>query len=275
MPELPEVEITARNLRRWALGRRIERVDTRNTPARLVRPHRLADFAATLTGQRVTDVARHGKYLLITLERHDGTVGLLSHLGMTGKWVRRKPEEEARFSRLRWFMDDGTVLHYCDARQLGRMRLVPHARFEEVPEIAALGPDPLKDGIDVNGLAARLARTRRPIKLAIMDQTLLPSVGNIQASEALFRAGIDPRRPANSLARTEVARLAESVLASIRETIEREQSPEIRYVEEPGTPNPFLVYGREGERCPRCRKGTIVRIEQGQRGTYFCPRCQH
>ncbi len=107
-----------------------------------------------------------------------------------------------------------------------------------------------------------------------MDQALLPGVGNILASEALFRARIDPRRRARSLTRGEVKRVAEGVIASVKETIAREEGPEIEYVEEPGAENPFLVYGREGERCPRCRRATLRRLVQAQRSTFFCPRCQ-
>ena len=137
-------------------------------------------------------------------------------------------------------------------------------------------------------LATRLARTRLPIKVAIMDQALLPGIGNIQASEGLFRAGIDPRRPARSLSRAELASVARGLIASIQFTLKTfarsgadGADADIDYVEERKTPNPFLVYGREGERCPRCRRakrdgsaGTIVRIVQAQRATFFCPRCQ-
>ena len=121
-------------------------------------------------------------------------------------------------------------------------------------EIEALGPDPLDDGIDVDRLRERLARTRLPIKVAIMDQALLPGIGNIQASEGLFRAGIDPRRPARSLSRAELARVARGLLDSIRFTLKTfarsgadGADADIDYVEERKTPNPFLVYGRAGE----------------------------
>src|SRR5262249_1666614 len=147
-------------------------------------------------------------------------VGVWSHLGMTGKWVRRRSTDPIpRFGRVRVDLDDRSSLHYVDMRLFGRFRLVPGARFESLPDIAALGPDPLDDGIEVDRLAARLARTRLPIKVAILDQTLLPGIGNIQASEGLFRAGIDPRRPARSLTRAELSRLAKGLLDSIRYTL--------------------------------------------------------
>jgi len=205
---------------------------------------------------------------------------------MTGKWLHRRASDPSpRFSRVRIDLDDGASLHYADLRLFGRFRVVAGASFEALPDIAALGPDPLADGIDVDRLAGRLARTRLPIKVAILDQTLLHGIGNIQASEGLFRAGIDPRRPARSLSRAELARVARGLMDSIQFTLKTfarsGADADIDYVEERKIPNPFLVYGRAGERCPRCRRakrgrevGTITRIVQAQRATFFCPRCQ-
>ena len=152
-----------------------------------------------------------------------------------------------------------------------------------VPAIAALGPDPLHEGIDVGRLTARLALRRKlSVKVAIMDQALIPGVGNIQASEGLFRAAIHPRRPASSLTPPEVRRLASSLLASFRYTIRAfgadkadGGNKDITYVGETGTRNPFKVYDRAGVPCPRCGKGTITRVVQAGRSTYFCPACQH
>jgi formamidopyrimidine-DNA glycosylase len=278
MPELPEVEIAARNLRAWALGRRVEGVRVDDRARRIFRPQRPATFRAAVAGARVADVARRGKHLLVRLHparRGDPPIGLLSHLGMTGKWIRRGPGEAApSHSRAELRLDDGAVLHYRDPRLFGRLRVVPGARFGDVPELAALGPDPLGDGIDRERLGAALSRRQAPIKVVLLDQALLPGIGNIQASEALFRAGIDPRRPARSPTRAEVSRLVDSILASLHDTIAREEGPEPHYVEEPGSENPFLVYGREGERCPRCRREAIRRIVQAQRSTFYCRRCQ-
>ncbi len=278
MPELPEVEITARNLRAWALGRRIDRAEAEEQAKRVFRPGRPSSFAAALAGRRVTEVRRVGKQILVRLDDPSGSagpLGLVSHLGMTGKWLRRDGGADApRHSRARLHLDDGATLHYRDPRLFGRLRIVPGARFEDVPEVAALGPDPLDQGIDPARLAAAFARRKVAVKVAMLDQALLPGVGNILASEGLFRARLEPRRRANTLTRAEVRRLAETVLASVKETIAREEGPEVAYVEEPGTENPFLVYGREGEKCPRCRRETIRRIVQGQRSTFLCPRCQ-
>lgn len=275
MPELPEVEIAARNLRRWAEGRRIEAAEAERAARRLFRPGSPRAFAAALAGARVAGVDRRGKQLLLTLQAAGGALGLISHLGMTGKWVRREEGEPGpSHSRARLRLEGGAVLHYRDPRLFGRLRLVPGARFGEVPEVAALGPDPLLDGVDPARLAARLGRTGRSVKVALLDQGLLAGVGNIQASESLFRARIDPRRRSRSLSRAEVGRLARAVEASVREAIQRQEGPEITYVEEPGAHNPFRVYDREGEPCPRCRRGRIRRAVQAQRSTYWCPRCQ-
>ena len=275
MPELPEVEIAARNLRRWTPGRRIEAIDPDARARYVFRPATPAAFARALEGARFAAIRRIGKQLLVTLEKDGAPVGLFAHLGMTGKWVRREDDgDPPRFSRCRFRLDDGAMLHFVDMRLFGRLRFVPGARFDALPEVAALGPDPLTDGIDVARLSAAFARSRLPVKVRMLDQRLLPGVGNIYASEALWRARIDPRREARALAPAEVARLAEAVLASVREAIARDDGPEITYVEEPGAENPFLVYGREGEPCRRGDGGEIRRIVQAARSTYFCPRCQ-
>jgi formamidopyrimidine-DNA glycosylase len=280
MPELPEVEIARRCLERWVEGRRVRRIEV--VDARVVAGGGAA--LAPLEGARAVACDRHGKHLLLTFEGPRGSAGLWAHLGMTGKWVRRRAEDEApRFSRVRWDLDDGTTLHYLDLRLFGRLRLVPEARFTDVPELAALGPDPLHDGVDPGWLEAALARVRLPIKVALMDQRLVAGVGNIQSSEALFRAALDPRRPAREVPGDALARLGEAVLASVAHTLEAAGLPaltrgdrDMDYVEEPGTANPFLVYGRAGAPCPRCPggTGTIVRIVQAGRSTFFCERCQ-
>ena len=236
-------------------------------------------------GARFGAVRRIGKNLLVTLAGRAGPIGVWSHLGMTGKWSRRAAGEAApRFSRLALELDDGSRLHYVDLRLFGRFRVVPAARFEEVAELRALGPDPLADGIDAAALHARLARSKVAIKTAMLDQRLFAGVGNIQASESLFRARIDPRRPAHALSRREIAALGEAVLASIRFTLDSfvktgadGGGADIGYVEE-GAENPFLVYDRAGAACPNARRGkahpTIVRVVQAGRATFYCPRCQ-
>jgi formamidopyrimidine-DNA glycosylase len=276
VPELPEVEIAARNIRRWAQGKRIVRAVTDPRAVRIFRPGSRAAFARALSGARLLQVDRRGKHLLLTLEDRRGRrAGLWSHLGMTGKWVLREGDDPApAHARVRLWLDDGRVLHYLDPRLFGRQRVVPRADFAALPEVAALGPDPVHDGIDPIRLGERLRATRRAVKVALLDQAVLAGVGNIHASESLFAARIDPRRRGAGLSPAEVRTLSRAIAASLRRGIESQEGPEIAYVEEPGAPNPFRVYARDGERCPRCRKAEIRRIVQAQRSTFLCPGCQ-
>ena len=267
MPELPEVEIASRQLRSWLQGRRI--TSARAAKSRVIRGQSQARFAA-LAGHRLLAIERFGKWMLLSF---DGGEGLLSHLGMTGKWVRRRaggPSEA--WVRATLELDDGHALDYRDMRLFGRLIRGKTAQLLRSAALRALGPDPLP-GIDVERLHARLARTRRSMKEALMDQRTLAGLGNIQVSESLHRAGIDPQRPALSLTVEETARLAEAIGESLRVTLRDEDSPEpIIYVEEGGE-NVFLVYDREGEPCATC--GTAIeRIVQGGRSTYYCPSCQ-
>ncbi len=280
MPELPEVEHAARTLRRLALGRGVARVRLDARARRLFRPDGPAAVAAALTGARLAAVDRRGKQLLLTLERREGPVGVNSHLGMTGQWVAGPAWSKGAAAplpphvRAALDLDDGTSVHYDDPRMFGRLRLVPGARFEALAEVAALGPDPIHDGIDPAALAAGLAATRRPVKVALLDQGLLAGVGNIHAAEACWRARLDPRRRADRLSAAEVAALARGLRATFRFALSKLDGPDLVYIEAGGE-NPFHVYGREGARCrhPGCG-GEIARLVQAQRSTFFCPRCQ-
>jgi formamidopyrimidine-DNA glycosylase len=275
MPELPEVEFARRCWERWASKRRVTAVTA--SASRVLRPAAPRSLQA-LRGAAFDSFERRGKNLLFGARGARGRIGLWSHLGMTGKWLRRKGSELPRFSRAAVTLDDGSVLHYCDMRLFGRLGVVPGARWEEVAELRGLGPDPLVDGVDRRRLAERLGRLKTPIKVALLDQGLLAGIGNIQAVEALHRAGIDPRRPARSLTAAEVSRLAAGIRRSLNATLSRferavGEDGDIAYVEE-GAANPFAVYDRAGARCPRCRRGVITRIVQAGRSTFFCPRCQ-
>jgi formamidopyrimidine-DNA glycosylase len=283
VPELPEVEVAGRNLRRWGQGRRVTATAADPRAARIFRPA-TGRVLGRLRGARLEEIRRIGKNLLLTFEpaRGGDRVGVWSHLGMTGKWVRRRAGDRPPPSRrLSLVLDDGSRLDYVDMRMFGRFRLIPGARFSEVPDLAALGPDPLADGVDPRRLGERLARVALPIKVALLDQTVLAGVGNIQASESLFRARIDPRRPARSLSPAELKRLGKGIRDSIAFTLKSfaktgadGDDADIAYVEE-NAPNPFLVYGRAGEPCPGCKRSKIVRFVQAQRATFYCPKCQH
>jgi formamidopyrimidine-DNA glycosylase len=262
MPELPEVEYAVQHLRDWLEGKKIVRA---RVPASVVVR---GPVEKLLAGRTVGAIARKGKWIRISLS---GGRTLYSHLGMTGKWVRRAPgDEPQRFEKARIDVR-GASVRYLDPRMFGRL-----IAAEQVAAWDALGPDPLADGIDAGALGERLARTKRSIKETLMDQTVLAGVGNIQASESLWRARIHPGRSASSVAKDpkRVRALAKAIRASIDFTLKAQRrEEEIAYVEEPGTDNPFKVYARAGERCPR-GDGTIRRVVQGGRSSFYCPGCQ-
>lgn len=267
MPELPEVEIASRQLRGWLSGRRI--VAARAAKSRVIRGQAPARFAS-LAGLRLAGIERVGKWMLLSF---DGDEGLVSHLGMTGKWIRRKRGEPLP-SHVRATLElaDGHAVDYRDQRLFGRLVRGKVDALRRLPSWRALGPDPL-EGIDVDRLHAVLTRTRRSLKDALMDQRTLAGLGNIHVSEALFRAKLDPRRPGSTLTRPETEQLAAAIGDGLRFALALEDSPEpITYVEEGGQ-NRFLVYDHAGKPCSVCRT-PIERIVQTGRSTYFCPSCQ-
>jgi len=273
MPELPEVEQAASTLRRWLEGAPIARA--RAAPTRLFRAGGRLLFQRLLPGSRLEGVDRRGKILLLSFAGASGKVGLLCHLGMTGKWVHRPSSADPpAHAHVRLELEGGAVVHYTDPRLFGRIEVHRDADLLALPAVLALGPDPLLDGIDPEVLHARLAKTRRPVKAALLDQALLAGVGNIYATEALFHAGIHPGRAASGLSRAEVARIAVGIDAAMAAALARPVE-EIAYLSEGGhVGNPFLVYDRAGERCPRCKRGTIEALTIGGRTSAFCGRCQ-
>ncbi|GAC1347834.1 MAG: bifunctional DNA-formamidopyrimidine glycosylase/DNA-(apurinic or apyrimidinic site) lyase [Myxococcales bacterium] len=267
MPELPEVEIASRQLRGWAQGLRVVRASAARS--RVIRGQAPARFAQ-LAGHRLESIARLGKWMLLSF---DGGEGLVSHLGMTGKWIRRRAGAPGpSHVRATLELDDGHALDYRDPRLFGRLLRGTVGELRALPALAALGPDPLA-GVDAGRLHRVLRGTRRSLKEALMDQRTLAGLGNIQVAESLHRARLHPARPGTGLRRAEAERLAAAIGEALRATLDAEDSPEpITYVEE-GGPNRFLVYDRKGEPCTTCGS-PIARIVQGGRSTFFCPLCQ-
>lgn len=266
MPELPEVEIARRTLERWLGGSEVTGAQAERT--RVFRAGGRTGFGR-LRG-RLARADRHGKVLLVSLESGQG---FLSHLGMTGKWVRRPAGEDVPYSRARLLLADGSVVHYRDPRLFGRLEVHPADTLRALPGVAALGPDPLLTPLTGRQLRDALGETRMPIKVALLDQTRLAGLGNIHAAEALWRAKLHPARPTRSLKLPEWNRLSTAIRRGLAYALAAEDGEEIAYVEEPGTENPFKIYAREGEPCPRC--GTPIRLlRQAGRRTDFCPHCQ-
>ncbi|WP_434382974.1 Fpg/Nei family DNA glycosylase [Melittangium boletus] len=265
MPELPEVEIARRNLVRWFKGHRVLRAEADDT--RVFRGARWKDFAA-LQG-RLVSLERRGKYLLFTFEKERG---LLAHLGMTGRFVRRAPEDGVPYSRARFHLGGGQVIHFADARLLGRMEPCPAGALWELAPVRALGRDPLVEGLTPGELQEAVGDSRQALKVALMDQGRLAGLGNIHAAEALYRARVHPGRVPGSLTPAEWRRLATGIHAALAYGLKEQRGDEPRYLKD-GAHNGFLVYGRAGEACARC--GTPVEsLAQGGRTTHFCPGCQ-
>ncbi|MEJ7731705.1 MAG: bifunctional DNA-formamidopyrimidine glycosylase/DNA-(apurinic or apyrimidinic site) lyase [Polyangiaceae bacterium] len=269
MPELPEVEHAATCLRAWLVGRTLDRV--RAPASRVLRGASPITLARKLRGRRLRAVDRRSKYLLL---RFDGDVGLLAHLGMTGKWVlRARGETPPPHTRLT--LETGArAVHYVDPRMFGRLALHAAGELDALPEIRVIGPDPHREKVGGALLAARLGKTRRAIKVALLDPRVIAGIGNILATEALWRARIHPARPATSLGSAELAALARAVRASIRLQMGTlEAASDATYLSEDASHNPFLAYGRVGEPCSRCATPFLTMV-LGGRGSAFCPTCQ-
>jgi formamidopyrimidine-DNA glycosylase len=226
-----------------------------------------------LPGQKVRDVRRRAKYLLIELER--GT--LIAHLGMSGS-LRVLPAETPLLTHDHYdlLLDSGRCLRFNDPRRFGSLHWVT-GDPEEHPLLARLGPEPLERGFDAGYLAERARGRKVAIKQFLMDQHVVVGVGNIYASEALFRAGISPRRAAGRVSRERLERLVGAVRDVLGEAIRQGGTTLRDYVSPEGTPGYFrqklFVYERAGLPCRRC--GTPIRqFVQGQRSTYCCPACQ-
>jgi formamidopyrimidine-DNA glycosylase len=272
MPELPEVETVRTQLEPVLTGRRFERVEIRDP--RLVRPYEPAEVAAELEGERVAAVERRGKYLIV---RFESDRVLLIHLRMTGS-LRHSGEglDEDPHRRAVVRLDDGSDVAYRDVRRFGTWLVLEPG--ELAPYLATrVGDEPLDALFTAARLGERLAKRRAPIKAALLDQRTLAGMGNIYVDEALWRARINPLRPAESLDRNELRRLHKAIRATLEAGIARQGSTLRDYALPDGgsgsMQDEFKVYGRGGEPCDRC--GTpIAKTRLGGRGTWFCPTCQ-
>lgn len=268
MPELPEVETTVRGLEQVLKGRRIERVEARRADLRRAMP---VDLGQRLTGARVTGLRRRAKYGLIDTDRDDT---LVFHLGMSGRW-RIDPEGIDKHDHFVIETDDGRQIVLNDPRRFGSIDLLQTDELAEWPPFKALGPEPLDVGPEE--LKRRLDGRSAAIKLLLLDQRTIAGLGNIYVCEALYRAGINPRRAGGSLSLARVKKLVPAIHDVLEEAIAAGGST-LRDFASPGGElgyfsKSFAVYDREGQKC-RCG-GTVKRIVQGGRSTFYCPSCQH
>ncbi|MEE2828815.1 MAG: DNA-formamidopyrimidine glycosylase family protein [Myxococcota bacterium] len=264
MPELPEVEIMARNLRTWASGLRLEQVN-------LVDPKLLrgAESVEELHGRSLDSVLRRGKYVVARF----GDDSLVFHFRMTGKLVLLDPDEQ-RSLRASLHFAGGSHVGFQDTRRFGTIDLLPNSELDPWFE-QRLGPEPWPADRDGTWWAKRMARSRSPLKPVLLDQRRVAGLGNIAGSEICWRAQLDPRAPASQLSTRDWTAVNAACRAWIEDTLEVESGAEILYIGEGGgrNHNPFCVYQREGSPCPRCG-APIERLRQAGRSTFFCPPCQ-
>jgi formamidopyrimidine-DNA glycosylase len=294
MPELPEVETVRRGLEPTLEGATIERLELRRGGLRVPFSR---NFAARVKGRRITALRRRAKYLLAELD--DGTT-LLMHLGMSGSFrIETKGEKDAKpvaddavyYKRGKLEAHDHVVFHlkggtrvvYNDPRRFGFMLLIPPEDFDAHPMLADLGFEPMGNELSAEALAPRFAKRAAPLKAIVWDQRVIAGLGNIYVCEVLWRARLSPRRAAGTLVRADgtsterLVRLVDAVRAVIADAVDAGGSSLRDYVQANGVlggfQHRFCVYDREGKRCPR-GDGTIRRIVQSGRSTFYCPACQ-
>ncbi|HEX3603872.1 MAG TPA: bifunctional DNA-formamidopyrimidine glycosylase/DNA-(apurinic or apyrimidinic site) lyase [Steroidobacteraceae bacterium] len=270
MPELPEVETTRRGIRPALIGRRILDMVVRD---RRLRWPVAAKLEAAIRGQVVEGVERRAKYLIIRL----GSGSLIVHLGMSGS-LRLVGAKTAPKPHDHWdlVLDSGRVLRFHDPRRFGSLHWT-QGDPEQHPLLAKLAPEPLSAAFDAEYLFRITRRRAVAIKQLIMNSQLVVGVGNIYASEALFRAGISPRRAARRLTKAEALKLSRAIKAVLKEAIRIGGTTLRDYVNADGEPGYFsqklFVYERAGDRCRVC-KSPVKQFTQGQRSTYWCSTCQ-
>ena len=291
MPELPEVEIVRRGLMPAMLGARIVKVELRRKDIRSPFPPR---FRERLGGQRIVGMNRRAKYLLFEL---DGGETLIAHLGMSGSFrmekgavstpgaFLRERSKDRKHDHVVIVLDNGWTVTYNDPRRFGSMDLAPSGALASHPRLSGLGAEPLAPEFDARTLAKLFVGSRAPLKSALLDQRRIAGLGNIYVCEALFRARLAPSRPASILAnaRGGATRSAASLATAIRDVLEeaieaggstlrdhRQANGETGYFQ-----HAFKIYDREGMPCLRegCR-GTVLRIAQSGRSTFYCSQCQ-
>ncbi len=276
MPELPEVETVRRGLLSAFEGHRFRRVEARRSDLRIPFP---LNFAGRLEGRRVLQLKRRAKYILAELDNGET---LVIHLGMSGRIRLFNSKDSANLGphdHVYMETDAPAAIVFTDHRRFGLMTLIHTASIHSHPLFKDLGMEPLLDSFSADWLKRALHGKKTPIKSALLDQRVVAGLGNIYVCEALWRAGISPRRRAARIRFAEVARLAPAIQAVLREAIEaggsslrdhRQTNGELGYFQKS-----FAAYDREGEPCGRAGcHGVIRRIVQSGRSTFYCRTCQ-
>jgi formamidopyrimidine-DNA glycosylase len=286
MPELPEVETVVRGIRPRLVGRRVVKLVQRRPDLRTALPHR---FPERVEGRLVSAVERRAKYILVRLDGGGAKVRsdageddyLIIHLGMSGRLVigTRPDHESGAHEHVEFATDDGTVLRFCDPRRFGIMDLVSVSQLGTDPRFAPLGPEPLSADFTPEVLAKALKGRDTSIKAALLDQHVVAGIGNIYACEALYQAGISPRRKAGTVQGDRCVRLVAAIKDVLARAIAAGGSSVRDYVQASGEAGWFqhawAVYDREGKPCPGCDCASGVRrFVQGGRSTFYCAKRQ-
>lgn len=287
MPELPEVETVRRGLEPFLVGARVDRVEARRPDLRFPLP---AGFTERLTGARMDALGRRGKYLIAALSTGET---LIMHLGMSGRFTvaaagtARRPGDFHFAGAADPAHDHVTMevtgdlgkarIVYNDPRRFGFMDLAPTEALERSTHFSGMGPEPLDEAFSAAMLKAALTGRRSPMKAALLDQTVVAGLGNIYVCEALWRAGVSPRRRSGRLSAATAARLHAAIRAVLLEAIEAGGSSLRDFAGSDGAlgyfQHRFSVYDREGAPCPRCG-APVRRFVQSGRSTFACGKCQ-
>jgi formamidopyrimidine-DNA glycosylase len=276
MPELPEVETIARDLRRLLVGRHVRNVAISGKPLRMCRPVDGGELERAAKGARVEQVTRRAKYLIL---RMSSEYVLLVHLGMSGRLaVEPAASPRPRHTHVSLSLDREEELRFVDPRRFGSFLAYPASALEDSDELSVLGPDPLDASFTASALLASLRATHGcDIKAFLLDQRRVAGIGNIYASEALFLAGIHPRARANRLGAARAARLHEAIQKVLAAAIANRGTSFRDYVDAAGergdNQRQLQVFQRTGQPCPVCGN-RLKRLTQQGRSTFYCPRCQ-
>lgn len=280
MPELPEVESVKLQLQKYLVGHTINSIEIRHENI-------FEGDTSKIEGALVTAIRRFGKALVFDL---DNDYSLVSHIKLTGQFIYRGknlPEVPSLSKKVTgglggshthviFDLDHESYLYYNDVRRFGWIRVMKTDDVEKSGFINKLGPEFLKD-LDLERFKKELSKTRRAIKVLIMDQAKMAGVGNIYANDALYDARINPSTPANSLADKQAERLFSSIEKVLKKGLETGGASELAFVTPDGKEGHYqdftLVYGKQGKECPNC-SGKIEKYTLGGRGTFWCPECQ-
>jgi formamidopyrimidine-DNA glycosylase len=272
MPEMPEIETLARQLRKTLVGKRIAMVRLSGLPLR--KP--VADtLAPNLHGRTIHRILRRGKYLIVELE---GCSFLLIHLGMSGRlFYHALAASEAKHTQAVFTFTDSTELEYRDHRRFGLLVLYEGIRLDRIPEVLSLGRDPLSRAFRGEWLWPLLQKSRTEIKSFLLDQRKVAGLGNIYVCESLFAAGIHPKRRCFTLTMEDSLRLADRIRNVVKSAVRHRGTSFSDFMDSNGTLGKnqdfLMVFQKEGMKCVRCGK-SIRRIRQANRSTFYCPHCQ-